>query len=115
MACNVPGFRLAVCESTHGLFDSVQPMRSRSNTQRDFTRLSGVFCAPWRCLAAVTTGIAFAMHGGVKWYAPNNRWGLRGEYRFGATKSKDDAPAFFGRETRYVHRVYAAVVINTVC
>ena len=52
--------------------------------------------------------------GGVKWYAPNNRWGLRGEYRFGATKSKDDAPAFFGRETRYVHRVYAAVVINTV-
>ena len=52
--------------------------------------------------------------GGVKWYAPNNRWGLRGEYRFGATKSKDDAPEFFGRETRYVHRVYAAVVINTV-
>jgi opacity protein-like surface antigen len=52
--------------------------------------------------------------GGVKWYAPNNRWGLRGEYRFGATKSKDDAPEFFGRETRYVHRIYAAVVINTV-
>ncbi len=23
--------------------------------------------------------------GGVKWYAPNNRWGLRGDYRFGAT------------------------------
>jgi hypothetical protein len=52
--------------------------------------------------------------GGVKWYAPNNRWGLRGDYRFGATKSKDDAPAFFGRESRYVHRVYAAVIINTV-
>ena len=52
--------------------------------------------------------------GGVKWYAPNNRWGLRGDYRFGATKSKDDAPEFFGRETRYAHRVYAAVVINTV-
>jgi Outer membrane protein beta-barrel domain len=52
--------------------------------------------------------------GGVKWYAPNNRWGLRGDYRFGATKSKDDAPEFFGRETRYVHRVYAGVVINTV-
>jgi len=51
--------------------------------------------------------------GGVKWYAPNNRWGLRGDYRFGATKSKDDAPAFFGRETRYVHRVYGAVIINT--
>ncbi len=52
--------------------------------------------------------------GGIKWYAPNNRWGLRGVYRFGATKSKDDAPAFFGRETRYLHRVYAAVIINTV-
>ena len=52
--------------------------------------------------------------GGVKWYAPNNRWGLRGDYRFGVTQSKDDAPAFFGRDTRYVHRVYAAVIINTI-
>jgi opacity protein-like surface antigen len=52
--------------------------------------------------------------GGLKWYAPNNRWGLRGDYRFGVTKSKDDAPAFFGRETRYMHRIYGAVVINTV-
>jgi hypothetical protein len=52
--------------------------------------------------------------GGVKWYAPNNRWGLRGDYRFGATKSKDDAPAFFGTETQYVHRFYAGVVINMV-
>ena len=51
--------------------------------------------------------------GGVKWYAPNNRWGLRGEYRFVANKSKDDAPAFFGRDTRYMHRVYGAVIINT--
>jgi opacity protein-like surface antigen len=52
--------------------------------------------------------------GGVKWYAPNKRWGLRGDYRFAATRSKDDAPEFFGRETRYVHRVYAGVIINTV-
>jgi hypothetical protein len=52
--------------------------------------------------------------GGIKWYAPNNRWGLRGDYRFGVTRSKDDAPSFFGQETRYMHRVYAAVVINTV-
>jgi opacity protein-like surface antigen len=52
--------------------------------------------------------------GGVKWYAPNNRWGLRGDYRFAATQSKDDAPAFFGRESRYAHRVYGAVIINTV-
>jgi len=52
--------------------------------------------------------------GGVKWYASNRRWGLRGDYRFGVTKSKDSAPEFFGRDTRYVHRVYAAVIINTV-
>lgn len=52
--------------------------------------------------------------GGIKWYAPNNRWGIRGDYRFGATRSKDDAPTFFGRETRYVHRVYAGVIINAV-
>src|SRR5262245_29849900 len=52
--------------------------------------------------------------GGVKWLAANNRWGLRGDYRFGVTKSKDDAPEFFGRESRYMHRVYAGVVINTV-
>jgi outer membrane protein with beta-barrel domain len=51
--------------------------------------------------------------GGVKWYAPNNRWGLRGDYRFVATKGKDDAPAFFGRETQYVHRVYGGFIINT--
>ena len=52
--------------------------------------------------------------GGVKWFAPNRRWGLRGDYRFVATQSKDDAPEFFGRDTRYAHRVYAAVIINTV-
>lgn len=50
--------------------------------------------------------------GGVKWYA--GRWGLRGDYRFVGVQSKDDAPAFFGRETRYGHRVYGAVIINVV-
>jgi Outer membrane protein beta-barrel domain len=48
--------------------------------------------------------------GGVKWYA--GRWGLRGDYRFVGVQSKDDAPAFFGRETRYGHRVYGAVLLN---
>ena len=52
--------------------------------------------------------------GGAKWYAPNGRWGLRGDYRFIATKSKDNAPAFFGQDTRYGHRVYGAVIINAV-
>src|SRR5262245_15377844 len=48
--------------------------------------------------------------GGVKWYA--GRWGLRGDYRFIGVQSKDDAPAFFGSETRYGHRVYGAVLLN---
>jgi len=48
--------------------------------------------------------------GGVNWYA--GRWGLRGDYRFVALKSKDDAPAFFGAETRYGHRVYGGVLLN---
>ena len=48
--------------------------------------------------------------GGVSWYA--GRWGLRGDYRFIAVQSKDDAPAFFGQETRYGHRVYGGVLVN---
>jgi Outer membrane protein beta-barrel domain len=52
--------------------------------------------------------------GGVKWYAPNRKWGLRGDYRFVVTRSKDDAPRFFGRDTRYVHRAYFGVIINTL-
>jgi hypothetical protein len=50
--------------------------------------------------------------GGVKWF--NGRWGLRGDYRFIAVQSKDDAPAFFGQETRYGHRIYGGVLINVL-
>ena len=48
--------------------------------------------------------------GGVKWSA--GRWGLRADYRFVGVKSKDDAPAFFGTETRYGHRLYGGVMLN---
>lgn len=48
--------------------------------------------------------------GGVNWYA--GRWGLRGDYRFIAVRSNDDAPAFFGQENRYGHRVYGGVLLN---
>lgn len=48
--------------------------------------------------------------GGISWHA--GRWGLRGDYRFIAVQSKDDAPAFFGREERYGHRIYAGVLLN---
>ena len=48
--------------------------------------------------------------GCVKWYA--GRWGLRGDYRFVAVRSNDEAPEFFGRETRYGHRVYGGVILS---
>jgi hypothetical protein len=48
---------------------------------------------------------------GVKWYA-NSRVGFRGDYRFVMVRSNDTAPAFFGRENRYGHRVYGGVVLN---
>ena len=48
--------------------------------------------------------------GGVKWYA--GRWGFRGDYRFLAVPSKDETSAFFGKEARYGHRVYGAVMLN---
>ena len=50
--------------------------------------------------------------GGVKWYS--GRWGLRGDYRFIAVQGKDDAPAFWGQDTRYGHRVYGGVILNVV-
>jgi len=52
--------------------------------------------------------------GGLKWFSRSGRWGLRGDYRFLAVKSDDAAPAFFGQETRYGHRVYGGVLINAV-
>ena len=48
--------------------------------------------------------------GGLKWYAGN--WGLRVDYRFIAVQGKDDAPAFFGSENRYAHRVYGGFLLN---
>jgi len=57
-----------------------------------------------------TTFLTTNVGGGVKWYA--GRWGLRGDYRFIAVQSKDDAPAIFGQETRYGHRIYGGVILN---
>jgi hypothetical protein len=52
--------------------------------------------------------------GGLKWFSHSGRWGLRGDYRFLAVRSDDTAPAFFGQETRYGHRIYGGVLINAV-
>jgi hypothetical protein len=51
---------------------------------------------------------------GVKWFHSSGRWGVRGDYRFIAVRSKDDASSFFGLDTRYGNRVYGGVVINAV-
>lgn len=47
---------------------------------------------------------------GVKWYF--GRWGVRGDYRFFAIDSKENAPAFFGRDTRYGHRVFGGLIFG---
>ena len=48
--------------------------------------------------------------GGIKWYA--GRWGLRADYRFLAVPSRDETSPFFGKEQRFGHRVYGAVMLN---
>ena len=47
------------------------------------------------------TSLTGNVGGGVKWYAPNGRWGLRGDYRFFAVRASTDATAFFNQDTRY--------------
>ncbi len=61
-----------------------------------------------------TTFLTGNVGGGVKWYAPNGRWGLRADYRFIGVRSNDQAPVFFGQQARYGHRVYGAVIINAL-
>lgn len=61
----------------------------------------------------MTTLLTGNVGGGLKWYA-NSRWGIRADYRFLAAQSKDGAPAFFGQETRYGHRVFGGLVINAI-
>jgi hypothetical protein len=51
--------------------------------------------------------------GGIKWYA-NDRWGLRGDYRFIAVRSADSGAAFFGEEARYGNRIYGGIVLNVI-
>ena len=60
------------------------------------------------------TSLTGDVGGGLKWYAPNGRWGLRGDYRFIAVRASSDGTAFFGQDTRYGHRVYGAVIINAI-
>jgi outer membrane protein with beta-barrel domain len=63
-------------------------------------------------VADTSTFLTTNVGGGIKWYA--GRWGLRGDYRFVTAQSQDDAPAFFGQETRYGHRVYGGLILNVL-
>jgi hypothetical protein len=47
----------------------------------------------------------------LKWFA-SRHWGVRADYRLFRVKQKDTAPAFFGQENRYGHRVYGGVVLT---
>jgi len=60
------------------------------------------------------TSLTGNVGGGVKWYAANGRWGLRGDYRFIAVRASTDASTFFNQDTRYGHRVYGAVIVNAL-
>src|SRR5882672_7602204 len=80
-------------------------------------RMSASVLPIWSADTEGITGGTFLtgnVGGGVKWYASNDRWGLRGDYRFTAVRDKDDAPSFFGRDTRYGHRAYGGLIINVV-
>jgi hypothetical protein len=60
------------------------------------------------------TSLTGNVGGGLKWYASNGRWGLRGDYRFIGVRASSDGTAFFNQDTRYGHRVYGAVIINAL-
>ncbi|MDO8794671.1 MAG: outer membrane beta-barrel protein [Vicinamibacterales bacterium] len=62
-------------------------------------------------VSASTTFFSANAGGGLT-YTVNDHVGVRGDYRFIGVLSKDDAPAFFGRQTRYAHRVYGGLVIT---
>jgi hypothetical protein len=73
-----------------------------------------VFDRPALGIANTDSYLTGNVGGGVKWYAPNGRWGVRGDYRFIALRGKDTGAAFLGQDDRYAHRVYGGIVINAI-
>jgi hypothetical protein len=92
----------------------VSPWRTRAIAPYASMGLGGLTMFERRRLgmASDESFLTTTFGGGVKWYARNPRWGLRADYRFAATKAKDDVPEFFGREHRYSHRISAGVIIT---
>jgi hypothetical protein len=52
-----------------------------------------VFDRPALGIANTDSFLTGNVGGGVKWYAPNGRWGVRGDYRFIALRGKDTGAA----------------------
>ena len=73
-----------------------------------------VYNRPTLGITSANTFLTGNLGGGVKWFAENGRWGLRGDYRFEAVRSNKTAPVFFGQNARYANRIYAGVIINAV-
>ena len=73
-----------------------------------------VFDRPALGIANTDSYLTGNVGGGVKWYAPNGRWGVRGDYRFIALRGKDTGATFFGQDDRYGHRVYGSIIINAI-
>ena len=62
-------------------------------------------------ITSKTTFLTGNVGAGAKWFA-GRHWGLRGEYRLMLVDGKDTAPEFFGRETRYGHRLSAGLLFT---
>jgi hypothetical protein len=62
-------------------------------------------------ITAYETFLTGNVGGGIKWFSTRH-FGLRGDYRLIAVKSKDGAPTFFGGEHRYGHRIQAGLVFT---
>jgi hypothetical protein len=67
--------------------------------------------APLTGLTRNETYLMGNVGGGVKWFA-SRHVGMRADYRFFMVKSKDTAPAFFGVENRFGHRVAAGILLT---
>jgi hypothetical protein len=73
-----------------------------------------VFDRPSLGIANTDSYLTGNVGAGVKWYAPNGRWGLRGDYRFIALRGQDDGASFLGLDNRYAHRFYGGIIINAI-
>jgi hypothetical protein len=65
-------------------------------------------------ITTIDTFLTSNVGGGLKWYAGNGRWGLRGDYRFEQVRAKATAPEFFGQTSRFGNRIYGGFVIHAV-